>query len=339
MPLNSSEYIIPNGRKFDILKLLLAFFVVAIHTTPVTDYLRPLYRIAVPLFFLMSSYFFFLKLSVISSPKEQKKALKHFSVRIIKLYLFWTIALLPWIIYQKKWYVLTFETIFKIVKSVFISGTFGGAWYLTATIISIFLIWCLSQKISNKKLLFVGFISYSICCLTSNYISLFTSSPLFVAFYKGYSFLFGTPSNSFLAPLFFVVIGKILAENKLVFTNKVLYICFFLSAIFLFAESFVVTSNKLNFNSIHFADDCYFCLIPFCVTLFMIIGQKQVYVNFETKFLRQYSTIIYCSHITVKDAVVFCGDFCTTSLMCICLCFMITQLEKFQRFRWLKYSH
>lgn len=47
--------IIVGGQKFDVLKIALSIMVVIIHTKPLPDCFMPLLRIAVPLFFIMSS--------------------------------------------------------------------------------------------------------------------------------------------------------------------------------------------------------------------------------------------------------------------------------------------
>ena len=50
----SSDYISVDGKRFDVLKFILAIFVVGIHTLPINFWLRPLFRTAVPLFFFGS---------------------------------------------------------------------------------------------------------------------------------------------------------------------------------------------------------------------------------------------------------------------------------------------
>lgn len=51
-----------NDSRYDVLKLVLSLFVVAIHSDLFPPLLYPWLRVAVPLFFMMSSYFLFDKL-------------------------------------------------------------------------------------------------------------------------------------------------------------------------------------------------------------------------------------------------------------------------------------
>ena len=74
-----------NGNKFDILKLVLAILIVGIHSTKAGMILRPVFRLAVPLFFIISSYLFFLKQCTLSSWRERYKGLKKYAKRINKL--------------------------------------------------------------------------------------------------------------------------------------------------------------------------------------------------------------------------------------------------------------
>lgn len=76
--IKSNDYIKCDGKRFDVLKIVLAIFIVAIHTTPVTISVRPILRLAVPIFFILSSYLFFSKQSHIESSEEKAYALKKF---------------------------------------------------------------------------------------------------------------------------------------------------------------------------------------------------------------------------------------------------------------------
>lgn len=74
----------------DVAKFVMAIMVVGIHTLGKYG-IYPLFRIAVPLFFMISSYLFF------SDPDKCGNVicLKKFCLRNIKLYTFWFIALMP----------------------------------------------------------------------------------------------------------------------------------------------------------------------------------------------------------------------------------------------------
>lgn len=343
----SPDYTSLSGKRFDVLKFVLAIFVVGIHAMPVTYFLRPIFRSAVPLFFMMSSYFFFLKQSKLLSIREKEKALRDYIKRVFVLYLFWTILLLPLIVYTKQWYIFNIETVLKIIKSFFISGTFSASWFLTSSIISVSFVWVLSKRFNNRSLLWIGILAYFICCLTSNYFSLYENLPYSVSIYKSYSFVLGKPCNSFLSAILFVVLGKILAEEKFLVSNRVLLFVFVLSLFLLFVEARIIASYGLNHSKVDYSDDCFFSLLPLCLSSFMLLGQNAFTIQFNTKWLRNASTIIYCSHYTLISVLtsfvcLFSRGFVlfvVASFLSAILSLIIIIFEKKRRFRWLSYSH
>ena len=345
--LSSNNYICQTGKRFDLLKFVLAFFVVGIHAMPVTFCLRPYFRIAVPLFFMMSSYFFFLKQTRLLSNEEKKKSLITYVNRVISLYLFWSILFLPFIIHNHEWYRLNVETLLKIIKSILISGTFPASWYLTALVISISLVWFFSKKMNNYVLLCLGIIAYVICCLTSNYFSLYEELPHSVLIYKSYSFVLGKPCNSFMAALLFVVTGKMLAEKTIYVLNKKLLFIFAVSIILLFFEVSIIEKFSLNKSFVDYSDDSFFSLVPLCTSLFMLVGQNVFPLRINTIFLRNSSTIIYCCHFTI--VILICDYlnlfskgyllYLTVYMMALIISLILFVAEKQATLKWLRYSH
>lgn len=78
------------GDKYDLLKFVLAIMVVMLHTNVLPSAMRPVLTTAVPLFFLMSSYFFFLKVESLED-FDKPLALKKYVLRNAKLFAFWSI--------------------------------------------------------------------------------------------------------------------------------------------------------------------------------------------------------------------------------------------------------
>ena len=75
-----------------MLKLILSIFVVVIHTTGL-DIFSPILRFAVPLFFMLSSYFFFSKYDSTDDTYERRDMLFKYIKRNLQLYAFLFIAL------------------------------------------------------------------------------------------------------------------------------------------------------------------------------------------------------------------------------------------------------
>lgn len=99
----SCQYLKNDGQRFDVLKFGLAILVVLIHTSQQGMFFRPILRVAVPLFFLMTSYFFFAKQASLNTGDEKKKGLQKYVKRTLWLYAFWFVALLPLTIYYRNW--------------------------------------------------------------------------------------------------------------------------------------------------------------------------------------------------------------------------------------------
>ncbi len=351
--IKSNEYVNIDGDRFDVLKFVLAIFIIGIHTD-VSYALMPIFRLAVPLFFIMTSYFFFHKQNILSSEQEKRTALKKYCLRILKLYLFWFILLLPIIIYHKKWYAgVSIYFPVRLLQSFLFGSTFKASWFLAASLINIAAVWYLSRKLSNGVLLILGFILYAFCCMTSSYCHLTERIPYFADFYDGYTSIFGGPYNSFPVATLFVVFGKYLADHQIYISNKSLCWITVLSFFLLYLEFYFVWKNRFIL-----CNDSLFALIPLSLGIFMLIGQNHVKIQTRTSNLRKYSTIIFCAHASIAYVVLrlinhyfpdfqlfsyedaeYILNFFITLAICLALCKFLLWLEKHEHFKWVKYSH
>ena len=134
------------GRNYnvDIMKIILSIFVVLIHAEVDMGILTPFLRIAVPLFFITSSYFFFQKFYL---SNDRKKVILNFLKRNMILYGIWFIILLPVTLPGRDW----FEDgillgMIRFLQSFFFNGTFRASWYLMALNIGM----CFSVFLARK---------------------------------------------------------------------------------------------------------------------------------------------------------------------------------------------
>lgn len=348
----SNQYIKFNSRQIDLLKFVLAVLVVGVHTLSSVDFIgRPILRLGVPIFFIISSYLFFLKQESCASAQKRKQGLIKYVKRILKLYLFWFVVLFPITVYYNKWHINpSLDTMVIIVQNFFFNQTFLGSWYLMALILGIALVWALGEiRVNDVWIVIIGILLYLLCCMSTNYNSLVAKVPLLNQTLKSYEMVFSMPHNSFPAGILFIAMGKILAQHSFHVPNKFLFIAAFVLFVLLYCEFFWVKS----FGEI-FSDDCYLMLPPLCLCLFMLIGQNEKYkFEFNTKPPRAYSTIIYCSHISIA----FClygmlrnyveynttayqiMSFLITLALSSVLAFLILKLEKRRHFCLLNYSH
>lgn len=350
--ITSDQYMAVNGKKFDIVKLVLAVLIVAIHSSMPGMWFRPILRLAVPLFFIISSYLFFSKQRLMTSLEERRRGLRKYAIRILKLYFFWFVLLLPLTIYFRKWYVdFSPETLLTVVRSFLFGSTFMASWFLMASLLGVVVVWLLSRcRVGDKWIVALGVVAYAACCMFSTYYSTVEWNEAVVNGYESYTTIFASPFNSFPCSILFVAIGKILAERKLSFSNVWLIIILVISMIVLYVE-FVLTNSYCRVIN----DDCYFVLPVACACLFILIGQSQpCEIGIDTKKLRATSTIIYCSHATIlsymglvlkNNGIERPNDawlmlmFLTALAISVGLSLLLLKLEKYPSLSWLRYSH
>ena len=82
-------------KGIDLVKVLMAFVVVSIHTT--TWPLLGIREVAVPYFFIVSGFFLFGKMK--GDRTEDLSAIRTWTLKILKLYLIWTAIYLPFTVY------------------------------------------------------------------------------------------------------------------------------------------------------------------------------------------------------------------------------------------------
>ena len=350
--ITSNEYIKVNGNKFDFLKLVLAVLVAGIHLSHTGFVLRPVFRIAVPLFFMISSYLFFSRQGELQSHQLRKQAFFKFAKRILALYLFWFVVLLPVTIDHRGWCSnVNIFTVIDIVRGFFFGSTFKASWFLMASLIGTFIVWYLAEhKVKDRWIIVLGVLVYVGCCLVSNYYHLCDKIPYFDRLYHKYCFFFTEPYNSFPVAILFVAIGKIMAQNKFQVRQSTLKVAILLLAICLYGEFFLTKHFGLVIK-----DDCFFLMPPLCVCLFMFIGQG-VPRSFtvDTRSMRSLSVIIYCCHHSIAGLMLklfrlmgtkdegglnlFLLFLCTMAVTLI-VAYIFLLLENRKYFRVLKYSH
>ncbi|AMA49531.1 MULTISPECIES: acyltransferase family protein [Flavobacterium] len=151
------------NNNLDVLKIIMAFLVIALHIFPVSketgieglisyEIASGITRIAVPTFFLISGYFLRNKLN-------DKPYLWKYTKRILLLYVVWQFIYLPDLIrfYNLGWFSKS-DMILKLIYG------YWHLWYLLATTIAVGLLYLLrnlSTAIKTKLILFLLIVGYS----------------------------------------------------------------------------------------------------------------------------------------------------------------------------------
>jgi surface polysaccharide O-acyltransferase-like enzyme len=263
--------------------------------------LYPWLRIAVPLFFMMSSYFLFSKLREAS--KDNKKIiLRKFVVRNLQLYFCWFIILLPITIYIRKesWFSNGFlENILAILKSFLFGSTFVASWFIIATIIGVLIIYLLCKLLRNNYLVFlISLFAFCVVSLASSYEYVIADTFVFAVINRHIA-IFGGLVCSFPAALFWVFIGKLFAEQKIKLKSiSLLIILIICSCIALFIEWKFVISLDGSYNN-----DSYFMLAPLCILVFLGIEKVKPLYWEKSVYFKRASTIIYVAHGSLLPVV------------------------------------
>lgn len=283
-----------NDAKYDLIKFFLSLFILAIHAKLYPMVLYPWLRIAVPLFFIISSKFVFSKLREASKEKE-KKILNKFIVRNLQLYFCWFVILLPMIIYLRRTLYFSngfFQNILAILKSILFGSTFVASWFIMATIIGVLIIHLLSKLLKNDCLVFlIALFAFFVVTLASSYKSIIADTFILSAI-NGYVDIFGGLVCSFPAALIWVFIGKLFSEQKIKFKSTGLLVLLIIcSCIALFAEWRFVMLSDGSYNN-----DSYFMLAPLCFLLFAGIEKIKPFYWKNSVYFKRASTIIYVSH-------------------------------------------
>lgn len=309
---NSSYYGI------DIAKMFFCTMVVAVHTMGSFG-LYPYLRVAVPMFFCISSFLFFQK----CDGTNDMKRLKRFLLRNAKLYVFWfTILLLPTLILGGWLQGNVLANTVKFIARIWFGSTFAASWYIPSLMICVSIVcWC-SKKVPTWMMFFVTLIIYAFCCVASNYRGFLSEDELL---YKLILIYPGTVYNSFPVGLFWVVLGKCSADGSVIQSRKILYVGEAISLFLLAGEYCVIDKWNCMVDN-----DCYFMLIPVCFFLIQLICSAKVQMRQETaRYLRNTSTIIYCVHgtlATALNALFFTGP---SSVIECMVCFAITLVGSF----------
>lgn len=326
-----------NGM-FDISKMVLAIFVVAIHAHLLPEILNPLIRMAVPLFFMMSSYFFF----------SRGAKLRKFWGRNLRLYGFWFVFLLPVTLKIRHYFENGFlQGILKMLQNFLFYSTFRASWYIIALCSAVTIVFLLSKKLSNTTMLAMSVPVYLLFCLFSNYYRLMERFPGWVSFCEGYQTVFVTLCNNFPVAFIWIVLGKMFAEDQIPLTVTGSSRLLLISSVLLIAEHLLILHFELAA-----ATDCYIFLIPLCVAVFSLICHSQITGN-RAPLLRKMSTITYVLHsssIVVIDVVALkllhlegqllaVVEFAAAIAVCAAAAWIISRLEEYRCFRWLKWAY
>jgi hypothetical protein len=335
------SYISQGGDRFDVLKFVLALLIVAMHSGIFPRWLLPVSRLAVPLFFIMTSYFFHLRLIDVVDKKERTKVLLKYVRRNVQLYLFWSIVLFPSVIlFHLSWFKFGFVyAVFKVLRNFLITGFFPASWFILATVYAVLIVFVLSKWMKNGWIFFIALALYSFALLDSNYGGILSQSVR-----DSLNIFNIRQSLNLPAALIWVIIGKILAERPINISQSITWLLLSVASVAYYGEFFMVEYFGWSIHT-----DCFVMSIPLCTLIFIVIGQS---VDIKCKHalkLRKSSIIIYCLHKTIISVLEIVSShsfemtrlviFVITLICSVCLAFVIIYLREQKDVKCLKYSY
>lgn len=271
----------------DVFRLIASFMVVAIHVYPFVslneniDYIftRVIFRIAVPLFLMITGYY------VISKSINDIDVLKRFTLKTIKLYLISILIFLPLNLYNH--YFLD-NSVVMILKDIVINGTFYHLWYFPALILGLWITYFLIKYLKQGFCISIILILYIIGLFGDTYYGIVSNIPILKQFYQ-FIFMISdyTRNGLFYVPMF-LYIGYMSknCENKLSYERNIIYIIIFLLLM-------IIEGYLLYYFNIPRHSSMYVFLLPLSYFIFnlLIFNYKG-----QNKMVRDYATWIYILH-------------------------------------------
>ena len=323
--------VVYNG--IDLMKFVMAIVIVSIHTqlyTPLGRWYLVFQDHAVPLFYVFSSFFFFKKMRS-TSGKERLKGLLHFEKRINLLYLFWIVALMPFILYwwhNEYLHLPLADLLRQFVKEYFLGSQFWAAWFFGSLIVAMPIVYCLICVLTKFKsggvILLLAFFSL--------YVSMNECEdfPLFALYEENIR----STKMSFTMALWWLTLGFLLTGEKVEHFLKCLG-----------------TSKSVLLWVVAFGIGCLFPAFRYLTVIVGTVALFALSCNVRLKGnpvlygrLRIYSIHLFVMHFSMIFVVGYFlrGHAILVFIITVALCMAISEimirLMAYPAFRWLKYS-
>lgn len=320
-------------NNIDLIKFIMAFAVIAIHTRPLEYYPNPiinalyinLVELAVPFFFLSSGYLLSKKMNYPLTESDIYIIKKHL-LKIVKMYLTWMIIYTPLAVYHNLICERISFTKFCLIYTrnlLFVGEQYNSwpLWYLLSTIYSLFFIILLIKSRISPKGLLIASMSFSLISFGAIWFSSI-NIPLSTSLLLLHKVIcYSIPNIRILGGMIYIPLGMLLAHNKLnlrvsilLFTAGFSFRCYF--------ENETVDLILLVLTTIGF---------------WGIINQIKFSNNNISQVLRISSTVIYLIHMYVwtfyymlvyKEKTYGLDSFLITSLISAALSFLYIHFTK-----------
>lgn len=325
---------------FDTLKFFMATMIVAIHTQAFNDVdtvrqlTAPLLAAAVPVFFILSSYFLFRKMDTRGYKWE---VYVPFLKRLLILYIFWFIVTLPFTLHEK-WYYLDYnfpKICCRILTDFLFSYTFRGSWFMSALIVGSLIVFLLKKYLNVADV-----VLFVLATITYVYMKCYYVMPAVmqepILFIQNHirEEVEQTPLNGFI----WCSIGCLLAKDGLMedLSNKLekkgCLMCLIIAYLVL----------------IFFPTEYQYLIVPlFVISIVLSAYKLELKPNGVYIKLRNLSILIYFIHFPLLSVVgrflpverLHIVDYLSVLITSLTLAVLILKFEKWKCFKFLKYCH
>ena len=341
----------------DAAKFICAILIVTIHFPPlgsaavspaaqaVNDLFRSyLGRIAVPFFFITAGFFLYQKAATHPSPAALCKA---YVLRILRLYVIWTILYLPWIIREAKESGKTLLTgSLSFLLNFLLTGSYTHLWYLPALAIAAALAcWLVHKGVRPGRIFGLSVLLYCIGLLGQSWFFLLRpleGTPLFSVL-RLYEKIFTTTRNGLFFGFPYVAMGMYLACHPSGLSKCRSGIGFLASMALLYLEvSFTRSKGEAP------GTDMYLFLLPAAYLALVFLLQLSPKNRPCYLTMRKLSLLLYLTHIAVNKAFVLpivdhmapmynaAARFPLTLVLSLGMSLLILKLSRQPHFHWLQ---
>lgn len=315
-------------RFIDIFKFFCSFLIIGIHTAPFGELgildsaFGVLTRIAVPFFFVSSSFFLFKK-------EFSWSRIARYCKRLLLLYVVYSLF---YVIYE----LATGQFFLRFFLVKFFFSGYQQLWFLQQSVIAVLVISLFIRLFKNPRLLYIlsaAFYVIGVFVFTLSPIS--TKIPLVQSYHSSflYGIIFERSWIFYAVP--YMAIGYYFAQNGFC-TKKISAIGIAVSLFLLIAESFIgvyiihVTSTVL-----------WLSVLPLSFFIFSMVAQINLKGNYNVIFLRKSSTLIYCIHLLIVFILESFGInhmilFISTSVLSFLYSVIVIKLSSLRYLRFLK---
>lgn len=314
------------NKAIDLTKFVMSICIIGIHSQIFKNMSLSLYnvipmgimRIAVPLFFVISGYYFYQRL-------QQGKETKNYISSLVKLFLIFEAIEL--VLYLPAYMMQGEFNIFLYLWKSLSTGLGGAYWYIISLIISFVVVKQSWKKQKILPIMIVGIMLYLIVFSVDSYAGLFDGTTI-QKVASIHTLIWTWPQAGLCSSLFFVSLGAYIYQKKPQFKVSLIHVL--LSIALLGAEAYFLQS------SIALDANCYLTLF-ICVPVIFLYLLQHPYISFETKQLGQMSTYIYMSHPIVLSVLRAMSPimstqyeilFISATLICILIAYTLIEFKK-----------